>query len=94
MENQNIIIYNTQDGKTAVSLYAKDGSLWMNQNQLAELFDTSIPNISIHTSNILKENELDSNSVIKDYLTTASDDKNYTVAFYSLDMILVTAFNN
>jgi hypothetical protein len=86
-EEQNIIIYNTQDGKTAVSLYAKDGSLWMSQNQLAELFDTSVPNISIHISNMLKKNELNSNSVIKDYLTTASDGKNYNVAFYSLDMI-------
>ena len=71
-EEQNIIIYNTQDGKSAVSLYAKDGSVWMNQNQLAELFDTSIPNITMHISNILKEKELEVNSVIKDYLTTES----------------------
>ncbi len=73
MEEKNIIIYNTLDGKASVSLFAKDGSVWMNQSQLAELFDTSIPNISMHISNILKENELESNSVIKDYLTTASD---------------------
>ena len=73
MEEKNIIIYNTPDGKASVSLFAKDGSVWMNQSQLAELFDTSIPNISMHISNILKENELESNSVIKDYLTTASD---------------------
>jgi hypothetical protein len=91
-EEQNIIIYNTQDGKSAVSLYAKDGSVWMNQNQLAELFDTSIPNISMHISNILKEKELEVNSVIKDYLTTASDGKNYNVTFYSLDMILAIGF--
>jgi hypothetical protein len=92
MKDQNIIIYNTQDGKSAVSLYAKDGSVWMNQLQLAELFDTSIPNVSMHISNILKENELESNSVIKDYLTTASDGKNYNVTFYSLDMILAIGF--
>jgi len=47
----------------------------MNQNQLAELFDTSIPNISMHISNVLKEGELEPISVIKDYLTTASDGK-------------------
>jgi hypothetical protein len=52
---QNIIIYNTADGKASVSLYTKEGTIWMNQSQLAELFDTSIPNISIHISNILKE---------------------------------------
>jgi hypothetical protein len=71
--HQEIIIYNTDDGKTSVSLMTRDGNVWLNQNHLAELFDTSVPNISMHISNILKENELDSNSVIKDYLTTAAD---------------------
>ncbi len=89
---QNIIIYNTIDGKAKVALYTKDGNIWMNQNQLAELFATSIPNISIHISNILKDNELDANSVIKDYLTTASDGKEYNVTFYSLEMILAIGF--
>ena len=77
MEENNIIIYNTDDGKAKVVLYAKDGNIWMNQNQLAELFDTSIPNISMHISNILNEGELHKNSVIKEYLTTASDGKDY-----------------
>jgi len=72
-DKQNIIIYNTADGKTSVSLYTKDGMVWMNQNQLAELFDTSVPNTSMHISNILKDKELDNNSVIKDYLTTAAE---------------------
>lgn len=89
---KNIIIYNTIDGKASVSLYAKDGKIWMNQSQLAELFDTSVPNISMHISNILKEGELDANSVIKDYLTTAADGKEYNVTFYSLDMILAIGF--
>jgi len=88
----NIIIYNTTDGKASVSLYAKDGNIWMNQKQLAELFDTSVPNISIHISNILKDKELEKNSVIKDYLTTASDGKKYEVTFYALDMILAIGF--
>ena len=57
-EHPNLIIYNTDDGKVSVILLAKDGNIWMNQLQLAELFDTSIPNISIHISNILKESEL------------------------------------
>ncbi|HRP57019.1 virulence RhuM family protein [Agriterribacter sp.] len=91
-DEQNIIIYKTQDGKAAVSLYARDGSVWMNQQQLAELFDTSVPNISMHISNILNDNELNEKSVIKEYLTTAADGKNYTVAFYSLDMILAIGF--
>jgi len=91
-EKRNIIIYNTADGKAKVALYAKDGMVWMNQNQIAELFDTSVPNISMHISKILKENELEANSVIKDYLTTASDGKDYKVTFYSLEMILAIGF--
>jgi len=91
-DKKNIIICNTTDGKASVSLYAKDGMVWMNQNQLAELFDTSVPNISMHISNILKEGELEQISVIKDYLTTAADAKQYNVAFYALDMILAIGF--
>jgi len=91
-EKKNIIIYNTVDGKAAVSLYAKDGMVWMNQKQIAELFDTSVPNISMHISNILKEGELEPSSVIKDYLTTAADGKQYQVTFYALDMVLAIGF--
>ncbi len=66
--NSNII-----DDKASVSLYAKAGMVWLNQSQLAELFDTSVPNISMHISNILIEEELEPNSVVQDYLTTAAD---------------------
>jgi hypothetical protein len=75
-----------------VILHARDGNIWMNQQQLAELFDTSVPNVSMHVSNILNENELDRNSVIKNYLTTAADGKKYEVTFYSLEMILAIGF--
>jgi len=70
---QNLLIYHTADGKAAVSLYARDGNVWMNQSQLAELFATSKQNVSLHINNILKEKELNPNSVVKDYLTTAAD---------------------
>lgn len=92
MDEQNLIIYNTADGKVKVALMAKDGQVWMNQNQLSELFATSVPNISIHIANILKDNELNADSVIKDYLITAADGKEYNVRFYSLDMILAIGF--
>lgn len=91
-DKKNIIIYSTVDGKSSVSLYARDGNVWLNQTQMAELFDTSVPNISMHISNILKEHELDKISVVKNYLTTALDGKKYKVAFYSLDMILAVGF--
>ena len=91
-DQQSIIIYNTADGHAAVSLFARDGNVWMNQSQLAELFATSIPNISTHIAKLLKEKELEQNSVVKDYLTTASDGKQYNVTFYALDMILAIGF--
>lgn len=88
----NIIIYNTSDGKASVILYAKDGMVWMNQNQLAELFVTSKQNIGQHIASILKDNELDADSVVKNYFTTAADGKEYNVTFYSLEMILAIGF--
>ncbi len=91
-QEQNIIIYNTTDGKASVSLYAKDGMVWMNQNQLAELFDTSKQNIGQYIASILKDNELEQSSVVKNYFTTASDGKEYNVTFYALDMVLAIGF--
>jgi hypothetical protein len=92
MDEQNLIIYNTADGKVKVALIAKDGQVWMNQNRLSELFATSTQNISLHITNILKDKELNKDSVIKEYLITAADGKEYNVMFYSLDMILAIGF--
>lgn len=91
-QQNNIIIYNTDDGKAKVSLYAQDGTVWLSQNQIAELFATSKQNIGQHISNILKEKELLENSVVKYFFTTAADGKNYQVAFYNLEMILAIGF--
>jgi len=85
MEENNVIIYNTVDGKASVTLYAKDGMVWMNQNQIAELFDTSKQNIGQHISKILSENELQENSVVKNFFTTASDGKDYLMRYLSID---------
>ncbi|HGO5824268.1 TPA: virulence RhuM family protein [Mannheimia haemolytica] len=87
-----LIIYNTEDGKSNVALLVVENEAWLTQNQLAELFDTSVPNITTHIKNILKDKELDENSVIKDYLITAQDGKNYQVKHYSLEMILAIGF--
>ena len=61
-----LIIYRTEDGTNKVSLLVRDNEAWLTQNQLAELFATSVQNIAEHIKNILKDNELDENSVIKD----------------------------
>lgn len=87
-----MIIYKTRDGKQTISLYARDGGVWLNQNQLAELFATSVPNINMHISNILEEKELDKKSTIKYFLTVAANDKKYNIAYYALDMILAIGF--
>lgn len=87
-----LIIYNTDDGKAKVSLLAKDGTVWCTQSQMAELFQVTKQNISHHLHNCFTESELNENSVVKYYLTTASDGKKYNLAFYSLDAILAVGF--
>ena len=91
-EGQNIIIYRTVDGRASVALFAKDGKIWLNQQQMAELFATSKQTISYHIVNILKEKELLTTSVVKEFLTTAADGKNYNVVFYSLEMIIAVGY--
>ena len=91
-EQHDIIIYSSPDGKTNVSLMTRDGKVWLNQSQISDLFGTSVPNINYHIANILKEKELDANSVIKDYLITASDGKKYNIICYSLEMILAIGY--
>ena len=78
-----IILYTTDDGKAQVSLVAREGRIWLNQKQMAELFAVSKMNISLHIANILKANELDG-SVVKYFFTTASDGKRYKVIYYAL----------
>ncbi len=91
-EESNLIIYNSKDGRVKVALMARDGQVWMNQAELAKLFGTSKQTISHHIDNILEDKELSYNSVVKYYLTTASDGKQYNILFYSLDMILAIGF--
>lgn len=67
--NDEIILYRTDDGKNEVNLLSRDGMVWLNQSQMAELFDTSKQNISYHISNILQDREFDAKGTVKDYLT-------------------------
>lgn len=91
-DEQNFVIYNSEDGKACVALMARDGKIWLNQNQMAELFSTSKQVVSHHMTNILKDSELSSESVVKQYLTTASDGKSYNVTYYSLEMIIAVGY--
>ena len=87
-----LIMYYSPDGKVRVSLWQQGDNVWLNQNQLSELFDTSKQNIGLHIKNIIKDNELNENSVVKYFLTTAADGKKYNTAFYNLEMILAIGF--
>lgn len=87
-----IILYNTEDGRATVQLKAIGDNLWLTQAQIADLFDATKQNISLHIRNILAEGELDGQAVVKEYLTTAADGKAYRTLHYSLPMILAIGF--
>ena len=90
-DENKIILYTTDDGKSQVSLMSRDGRIWLNQKQMAELFAVTKMSISLHIANILKDKELDE-SVVKYFFTTAADGKRYNVSYYALEMILAVGF--
>jgi hypothetical protein len=83
-----ILIYQTEGGQTKIQVRLEGETLWLNQADLAQLYQTTKQNISLHIQNIYDEGELEENSVVKEYLTTAADGKNYKTKHYNLDMIL------
>jgi len=84
----NFIIYETESNVAKVSVRLAEETVWLTQKQLAEIFDTTKQNIGQHIKNILEEGELDRNSVVKFFFTTAADGKNYNTEHYNLDMII------
>ena len=90
-ENE-LLIYEDQDGVTKIEAKYVEDNIWLTQNQLAEIYKTTKQNISLHINNILKDKELDENSVVKNSLTTASDGKKYNTKIYSLDMIIALGY--
>ena len=69
-----------------------EDTVWLTQAQMAELFQTSKQNVSLHTNNVFKEKELRQDIVVKDSLTTAADGKNYRVKYYNLDVIISVGY--
>ena len=80
-----VILYQTEDNQTRLQVRFEGETAWLTQAQMAELFQTTIPNVSMHIRNVFAEGELQADSVIKEFLTTAADGKNYATKFYSLD---------
>jgi len=87
-----IILYTTDDGVTKIDLRLEDGTVWLSQLQIADLFSATKQSISLHLKNIFEDEELSENSVVKDSLTTAADDKNYRTKLYNLDAILAVGY--
>ena len=92
MPNGELILYATDDGVTKIQFRTVDGTVWLTQAEIAELFDTTKQNISLHIKNILSSEELVENSVVKEYLTTAADGKSYMTKYYNLDVILAVGY--
>lgn len=87
-----ILIYQNENGNIKVDVLFEDGSIWLSQKQLAEVFGKSVKTINEHINNIFDEEELFKESVIRNYQITANDGKNYNVNHYNLDMIIAIGF--
>jgi len=90
--NNEIIIYDTEDGETKVEVVMKNETVWLSQKQMAELFDKDRKTITEHIGNVFKEGELAENSVCRKFQHTANDGKKYNVNFYNLDVIISVGY--
>jgi hypothetical protein len=88
----NFILYVTEDGKNQIKLLTENQTVWLTQLEMAELFDATKQNISLHLKNRLEDGELDAEAVVKESLTTASDGKRYSTLLYNLDAILAVGY--
>jgi hypothetical protein len=90
-DNQ-IVFYQTTDGSVSIEVFYADENIWLTQKRMAELFDTTVSNVNMHLKNLFEKKEIEENSVIKDFLTTASDGKKYRTKFYSLEAIIAVGY--
>ena len=86
------ILYTSQSGDVKVDVLLQDETVWLTQKAMQELFGKAKATISEHISNVFKEGELDENSVVRKFRTTADDGKEYTTSFYNLDVIISVGY--
>jgi len=86
MKNKNIVLYN--DGEIELNVSINDETTWLNRNQISQLLDRDVKTIGKHINNVFKEKELEKNSVVANFATTAKDGKKYDVEYYNLDVII------
>lgn len=87
-----LILYTTEDGQSKIQLRADNGTVWLTQLEMAELFSATKQNISLHLKNLFADGELSEDSVVKESLTTAADGKRYQTLLYNLDAILAVGY--
>lgn len=92
MEENKVIIYTANDGKTKIDVKLEEETLWLTQAQMCELYQTSKSNVSEHIKHIFEDGELNEDSVVRKFRTTAADGKEYLVAHYNLDMIIALGY--
>lgn len=92
MNENKVIIYTASDGQTKIDVKLEDETLWLTQAQMCELYQTSKSNVSEHIKHIIEEGELQEDSVVRKYRTTATDGKSYLTTFYNLDMIIALGY--
>lgn len=92
MNNNEIVIYQSNKLSTKLEVKVEEETVWLSQAQMVELFNTTKQNVSLHINNIFKEKELEKNSVVKYSLTTAKDGKEYNVNYYNLDVIISVGY--
>lgn len=95
MANSEILLYQTEDGQTKIDVRLEEENVWLSQVQMAELFQTSKQNVSLHIKNIYEEGELDEISTVKDYLTVQTEGKRKiqrSINFYNLDVIISVGY--
>ena len=91
-EKRDLVIFETEDNTVKLEVPIENETVWLTQAQMTDLFETSKQNISLHINNCFKEGELDKDSVVKEFLTTAADGKNYRTNYYNLDVIISVGY--
>ena len=92
MEQKSEIVLYQPEGSVSLEVRLENETVWLTQQQMSELFQTTKQNISLHTGNIFKEKELDRGSVVKEFFTTANDGKSYRTKYYNLDVIISVGY--
>jgi hypothetical protein len=90
--NTELLMYQTEDGKTKIEVRMENETVWLSLNQMSELFQRDKSVISRHIKNIFTEGELDEKSVVANFATTAADGKTYNVDYYNLDVIISVGY--